>query len=142
MADHMTISADTERMLQAIARAGYKAKAQVEAASLETANRVADEMRRRIARSQGPWRGDDAPTWQKIHYEKAKRGNGYVVMAYDATGKGTGGRGTQHHVDLYLEHGTANMAAQPFLWASAAVEEGAHRRRMEDAVRAALDEVS
>lgn len=142
MPDEMLIEAAKERMLQAIARVGDRAKARIEAASLETAQRVTEEMRRRIARSQGPWRGTDEPTWQKIHHERARKGGGYVAMAFHSGGKGSGGRTGQHHVDLYLEHGTKFMAAQPFLWASAAAEEAAHLRRLEAAVDEALEEVN
>ena len=142
MADAMLIAAEKERMLQAIARVGARAKAQIEAASLETAERVEEEMRRRIARSAGPWRGTDEPTWQKIHHERARSGGGYVVMAFHSGGKGSGGRTSQHHVDLYLEHGTKFMAPQPFLWPSASAEEAAHLRRMEAAVEAAMEEVN
>lgn len=135
MADAMSISVDTAQVLEAMARVGDRAAEYIEAASLETAQRVADEMRRRIARSEGPWKSPDEPTWTKIHHEKARKGNGYLVMAYEAGGRVTG------PVDMWLEHGTKFMPAQPFLWVSAQLEESAHRRRMEEAVMRAADEV-
>jgi hypothetical protein len=135
MPDAMSITDDAGQLLSAIARVGAKAAEYLDAASLETAQRVADEMRRRIARSEGPWKSPDSPTWQKIHHEKARSGGGYVVMAFEPGGRLTG------PVDLWLERGTRFMPAQPFLWASAQVEEGAHRRRMEEAVMRAVDEV-
>jgi hypothetical protein len=143
MPDAMKVAIDAEIAMRQLGQVGNRANLWINQASLETAQRVADEMRRRIARSQLPHKGDDVPTWTKIHYEKAKAGMGHVVMAYDATGKGTGGRGTQYHVDIWLERGTSRgMEAQPFLWVSAQLEEAAHLRRMQDAFWTGLNEVS
>ena len=140
MADAITVAFDRELLARAMATASARAILAVEAVSLDTATRVADAMRARIARSAGPWRHGDVPTHTQVHYEKARGGRGYVVMAYDSGGKGAGGRTRQHHVDIYLERGTRHMPAQPFIDASARVEEGPHFRRMQEAVINALDE--
>ena len=149
MADAMKIALDAELALRALGQVGDRANQWISVASEETAKRVVEEALRRVARSGLPHKGDDIPTWTKIHYEKAKSGIGHVVMAYDAGGKGSGGRGTQYHVDIWLERGTSSgrgrssgMRAQPFLWVSAELEEGAHLRRMQEAFMSGMDEVN
>jgi hypothetical protein len=142
MADAMKVAIDAEVALRALRQVGDRANQWISKASLETAERVADEMRRRVARSGLPHVDPDVATWTKIHHEKAKRGSGYVVMAYATGGSGSGGRTSQYHTDIWLERGTTNMRAQPFLWVSAELEQSAHLRRMQEAFTAGMDEVN
>ena len=134
MADAMQVAVDKERAIRALEHLGVYADAYIQTACSETAQKIADEARRRIARSNKPHTGTDVPTWTKIHWERSRDKRGYVVMAYDTGGHGKAGRTQQHHVDLYLEFGTMNMYAKPFLHASARLEEGPHFRRVEDAL--------
>lgn len=138
MADAFVIALESELALRALEKVGFYTDAYIQTACLETAQKIADEARRRIARSSLPHVGFDVPTWTKIHWERSLDGRGYVVMAYDTGGKGKGGRSRQYHVDLWLEFGTKAMIAKPFLWASAQLEQGPHIRRVDEAIQRAV----
>jgi len=142
MPDAIQVAVEAERVLWMLDHAAVDFANRLHAACLETAQAVADEARRRIARSAGPWNKYDVPTWTKIHWERSRDRKGYVVMAYDTGGHGKGGRTTQHHVDLYLERGTMLMHAQPFLEPSVRVEMGPHYRRLEESLQRVIDEVN
>ena len=66
-----------------------------------------------------------------IHAEEAHDGNGYVVVA------------TNEHAPLapvMLEFGTRYMSRREFFFASARIEEGAHERRVFEAVQTEINE--
>lgn len=121
----MTIEVDTSALFAALDRLGSVAEKHVKAAAKVTAERIEREAERRIARRTGE-------TAKHVRVEETHDGLGYIVLSNNP--------GDRNHVDRYLEFGTAQMPARPFFFISAALEEGAHLRRVEQAVQAAIDE--
>jgi hypothetical protein len=93
----------------------------------DTATRIAAEAVGRVRRATGE-------TARGIHAEPTRDGRGYVVMAYDE-------QADQGPVDIYLEAGTRYMRSRPFFFASALLEEGPHRRRLEARVQEVLNDL-
>jgi len=122
----MTIEVDTSALLTALDRLGDRAEALVKAAAKVTAERIEREAERRIRRRTGE-------TAKHVRVEETYDGKGYVVL--------TNNPGIRNHVDVYLEFGTEHMQASPFLFTSARLEEGAHLRRVEQALKDAIEEV-
>ena len=65
-----------------------------------------------------------------IRAEPARGGNGFVVLSE---------REPFPSLPFWLEKGTKRMAARPYFFASALLEESSHRRRIEDALREAIE---
>lgn len=126
MADSLHIEIDNTALLAALDRLGAAAETYLLAAATETANRIAAEARARVARRTGT-------TAHGIGIDTARTGTGVVVFADRPSNPGLPG---------WLEFGTKHMTARPFLFASARLEEGAHDRRVRDAIQAAIDEVN
>lgn len=124
MSKLLTIDVDTRALMDAIDRFPALVEKHVLIAAERTAQNVAREARNRVARATGE-------TARGIGVEVAKRGPGYVVFADRPDEPGLPG---------WLEFGTKKMAAQPFLFVSARLEEGPHDRRMRDAIRDAISE--
>ena len=130
MADQLlTLDADPRELLQAIERLGPAAERVVLAAAKVSADRLADEERRRVARRTGR-------TANAITVEASRDGAAWVVYV-----KSSGAADEWPHLDIGLEFGTRHMTAQPFVLASVALEQGPHARRMAEAIEAAIAEV-
>lgn len=137
MADELlTIEVDTRDLIAALDRLGDEAERHVKAAAKVTADRIVAEARRRVARRADPaTRPTDrsGPTADLIRAEETHDGLGYIVLANDPR--------SREHVARYLEFGTTHMAARPFFFTSARLEEAAHLRRTEQALQDAIDAV-
>lgn len=127
MSDLLTIRADATALVAAVDRLGDSLSARVNAAAKETADAIADEARRRVRRRTGR-------TMEMIRVEPTGDDEraGWIVRAND--------RATKKHIDSWLEFGTIHMTAKPFLFNSAALEEGNHYRRLTEAVQDAIDD--
>jgi hypothetical protein len=124
MANLLTIEVDTAALMAALDRIPALVEKHVLIAAEQTAQNVAREARARVARATGK-------TAAGIGIEVAKRGPGYVVFS---------DRPDQPGLPGWLEFGTKKMAAQPFFFASARLEEGPHDRRMREAIADAIGE--
>jgi hypothetical protein len=88
------------------------------AASAVSAAAVVREAQGRVARRTGALASG-------IHAEESRDGTGYVVLAV---------RADRPNVGFWLEFGTRYMTKRPFLYASAALEQPGHERRIAEAV--------
>ena len=125
MTDRLRIEIDTGAVLQALDRLGTAAERYLLEAAHETAKAIAREAGARVRRRTGR-------TARGITVEVARRGLGYVVFVANPDQPGLAG---------WLEFGTRAMTAKPFLFAAARLEEGAHDRRIRDAIQRAIEEV-
>lgn len=136
MAEMMTIDVDASDLIRAFDRLGDEADRHVKAAARVTADRIVSEAKRRVARRADPsTRPPDrsGPTADMIRSEETYDGKGYIVLAND--------KKSRAHVAQWLEFGTSHMSPRPFFFSSARLEEAAHLRRTEQAVRDAIDGV-
>lgn len=124
--DMFTASVDAADVLALFDRLGPSVDFVCRDVGLDTAKRITAEAQARVARATGD-------TETGIHYEMTRDGAGYIVLAYQA--------GAQDPVDKYLEYGTRFMGAKPFFFASAELENEAHRRRLEDRIQEFLTNV-
>jgi len=123
VSDRMTIDVDTGPLLAALAAIPKAVLRHLKPAAKISADRIAVEARARVRRRTGK-------TGDAITVEETRNGEGYVVFV----------GGDRQHIGSWNEFGTKFMTAQPFLFASARLEEGAHDRRAREAVQAAIDE--
>ncbi len=122
MSDLLSIEADTANLLAALASMPEVVGVFAKRASLVTANRMAMEMKSRIVRRTGQ-------TADAIEVEELRDGTGYIVYVGDG----------RQHIAHFLEFGTRHMTKRDFFFAAARLEEGAHARRISDAVQDAID---
>lgn len=143
MADRMTITADTRELLAALRAIPDAVAVHLKVAAKVTADRIADEARRRVARRTGA-------TAAHITVEEARTGlDGYIIWVTPEvrislhtmpSGRTHTQRITYNALAGWLEFGTKFMTARPFLFVSARLEEAAHDHRAREAVQAAIDE--
>lgn len=120
MAKRVTV--DTSGAETALSRAAETIAERVDAAAEVSASAVVREAKGRVARRTGE-------TAAGIGYIRANAG-GWLVHAVNPK---------TPMLPYWLEKGTRYMSAKPFLYASAALELGAHRRRIEEAVGDGID---
>jgi HK97 gp10 family phage protein len=120
--DSLVVAVDDTALLAALHAIPDAVLAHLKPESKVTANNIASEARRRVQRRTGA-------TSEAITVEETRNGDGYVVFVGKARG----------HVGRYLEWGTTFARAQPFLFASARLEEGAMLGRARLAIQAAID---
>ena len=125
MADGFTVDVDASALLDLLARVGPSIAFHARDVARDTAARITAEASARVARREGK-------TAAGIHFELTRDGQGYVVMAYEPD--------RQPPVDKYLESGTKFMLPQPFFFASAALEEGPHLKRLETRAQEVLSD--
>lgn len=126
----MTIDVDAKALIAAIDRfAGPVMERHVKAAARVTADRVAREARGRAAR-------DTGETAESVTVEESQAGVGYVVLPWNFNRTSR-----MPNLPIWLEFGTDTMTAKPYFFAAARMEEGAHDRRMRQAVQDAISEV-
>jgi hypothetical protein len=119
----LTVELDTTAFDAGLVQWTAEMAARTKAASEVSAAAVVREAQGRVARRTGALASG-------IHYEESRDGRGYVVLAL---------RADRPNVGFYLEFGTRYMTKRPFLYASAAVEQPGHERRIADAVQTAID---
>lgn len=126
--------AETERALNQL---GDVAQPFVNEGSGESADAIAREARARLERQTGhaearPGRPDlgKGLSAAGLSARPAYDGNGYVVVDE---------REPFPSVPFWVEKGTVHMPARPFFYVSADLEAGPHLRRMQDALRRAIE---
>lgn len=138
MADGVTLSFDTTRLLAAFdVLTKTVAMAELEACRI-TAENIAAEARARVARrGPNPTRAQQGrpPIEQLIRVEPLANGTGFVVIVQELDPDAL-------YLPFYLEMGTEDMARRPFFFTSAALEKPAHALRINAAAQAAIDAVS
>lgn len=124
MSDKLTIQVESAALFEALDALGVSAEKHIFDASRVTAEAIAREAAARVARRTGA-------TARSLAVEPARVGIGWIVFADRVDMPGLPG---------WLEFGTKFMTARPFLFNSARLEEGAHTRRMLDALQQAIDD--
>lgn len=140
MADGLTIDPDVTALLAALDAFPEAMLARhLKPAARVTAVNVEREAKARVARRTGA-------TAEGIHIEEAHDGSGYVVLpdfgpdvtfswhTMKRSGRSHTQRVTRNNLPAWLEFGTRHMRERPFFFAAARLEEGAHDRRMRQAV--------
>lgn len=113
---------DTAALTAGLAQLAADIAERTKRASDESADAIVREAQARVARRTGE-------TAAGIHREDSRDGTGSVVLAT---------RATTPQLPYWLEYGTRYMTARPFLFASAALEEGPHEQRIADAISDAI----
>lgn len=135
----LTIETDAASLLAALSRLSPTAQPKLKRAAYQTAVAIQATARGRVARLTGR-------TAAGLTVEEARVGDGYVVTpfneAHRASLRGSGNDEQPRNLPTWLEFGTKNMSARPYLLNSARLEEGTHLRRVAEAVQDAIDEVS
>lgn len=139
----VTIEVDTKALLRALDQVGHRVAARVKLASKITADNIVREAKRRVPKRTGE-------TASHIVAEETHNKEGYIVwvepdvLISHHTNKKTGRQHTQrvsyNALGGWLEFGTQTMTARQFLFNSARLEEGAHLRRIQQAVGDAIEE--
>jgi hypothetical protein len=125
MADDISITIDASGTRAAFKALSDALKPFIKVAARESANNVAREQRARLQRQlSGTSTGR---TVEGITVKSDRTGWGWVVQS--------GPRPS-----FWLEEGTVKMEARPFFDSAAKLEEGAHQRRIQAAVKAAIHE--
>lgn len=120
----MTITVNTADVRRNLADLVDAMKDRTREASSTSADAVVREARSRVARRTGE-------TMEGIHAEPSRDGKGFVVLVT---------RVAPRQVPYWLEYGTVYMDPQPFLFASAELEDAAHYDRTRAALDAAIRE--
>lgn len=130
----LTIDADATEVLAALDRVGPAAQLRVDAAAKATAAAIVTGAQGRVRRATGTMAA-------AITSEPAEHG-GHIVFVDEMTDPaGRWGAGKRpHNLPLWHEHGTRYITEQPFIGPAAALEEGAHLRRVIDAINGAIEE--
>lgn len=139
MSDRIAIEVDDTSLQSALdAFEHVVLPAYMDAGALETAMNLQREARSRIKRAEPltPAQQARPPLEDFVVVEKAKNGNGYVVIVKNPEGEFEG-------ESLLLSWWLAakwmhNRVPNPFLWAAQQVEAGPHRDRMLNAVQNAI----
>lgn len=129
MAALLSIDVDPSGVIKALDRLGAAVEQRLQDVAQETAQRIAEEARRRVARRTGQ-------TASFITAEPARDGKGWVVYVKIPADQ----RNLWPNIDIGLEFGTRYMVPRPFLHPSVSLEAGPHRRRLEAAIQAAIEE--
>lgn len=128
MANLLNIDVDPAGAIAALNLLGVAVERHLMAAAKLSAQSIAREARTRVARRTGA-------TAAGITAEEARDGMGWVVFVNTPPGGFP-------NLDLVLEFGSKFMTPRPFLNPSAQLEEGSHRRRIEQAIQDAIEEAS
>jgi hypothetical protein len=128
MADitRLIIEANPTAVTAMIDRVVALAEVRIKEAAMVTAEAIATEARNRVARRTGL-------TAQGINIQETHRRDGYVILV---------DREDKPILPSWLEFGTKYMAAKPFLFVAARLQEDAHDRRMREALQSAIDDGS
>lgn len=130
MADGIRIDVDAADVMAMLVQLGDTAEVLIHDASRVTAARIQDEARARARRRTG--RLVEAIEVE----EQGPPMHGFKVVVGEMTDER--GRRAEEFA-IWHEFGTKKMAAQPFMFNSAKLEEGPHYRRVVEALQAAID---
>ena len=128
MADSLTVTVEYETLKETLTALPARLKPFVAAAARVSADHIANEARARLQRQIRP---EATETVASIRVVSDRTGWGWRVVA---------GKASFPMVAVWLEHGTRHQRARPFLYPSARLEEAAHTRRIEAAIRVGLAE--
>ncbi len=136
MTDTLTIELDADDVIAALNALGDTAQPFVTAACRETADAVANEAAARLSRQLA---GTSTPS-----KSRPDRGGGLTLAGIQVKTSGqsflvVSDREPFPNLPLWLEKGTKHMAARPYFYNAAILEEGPHYRRIEDAIVEAID---
>lgn len=120
----LRIDVDARTLIAALERFPAAAEHHCYRAARVTADRIKTDALSRVARRTGQ-------TASGITVDTAERDTGFVVYASNVDEPGLPG---------WLEFGTKHMRARRFLFIAAMLEEGAHDRRMREAIQDAINE--
>lgn len=137
MADPLlTVDVDDADLLAALGQLGDRADLICHEEAIETGEIIVREARARVRVATGTMR--DAITMEVA--DGPLRGvRVFVAPMADPAGRWGGGL-RPANLPLWHEDGTKKMEAQPFLLISGRLEEGAHLRRVAEAIQQAIDE--
>lgn len=124
--DLVTVTVEQDTLTPAVERLPAALSSLLDAVARDTAHRLQAEVRARIRRqTAGTGQTEAAIVVEKID-------GGYRVSS--------GNQGKRPAMlPIWLEYGTKHMHPRPAWAAAAALEEGTHRRRVEDAMQAAAE---
>lgn len=149
MADRLTTELDFTGVVRAFERLGGEVTAKhLGAAARETASRIATEASARLRRqTHGTGETAGAIVFELgEHAMGARAGPIGAGLRQSTTGYGylvfVAPTSRPAELPVWLEFGTKHMLARPFLVAAARLEDGPHRRRVEQALASAIAEVS
>jgi hypothetical protein len=151
MATGLEIHIDAKPVIDAMDRLvsgghGSVLSVRLHEASDATATAIVREAKARAARRTGRF-------VESIRKEADREGNGFIVASFlepeasiswhtmTKAGRSHTQAVTRDNLPLWLEFGTKYMTAKPAIAPAAELETSAHRRRIEEAVQAAIDEV-
>jgi hypothetical protein len=120
VANDVSASCDPTAVVEALRAAQPGIDKRVDTTAHDTADRVAADAQRRVARRTGE-------TAASIHVEPARKGTGYVVVAGGAA--------------RFLETGTKYMLARAFLYPAVRIEQAGFDRRIGNDVQDGIDAV-
>jgi hypothetical protein len=118
VADEIFASCDPTAVVEALRATEPAIASRVDGTAHDTADHVAAEAIRRVARRTGA-------TAASIHVEPARKGTGYVVIAGGAA--------------RFLERGTKYMLARAFLYPAVRLEQAGFDRRIRNDVQDGID---
>jgi hypothetical protein len=135
MADGIQFELETDAIVAAMLDLGDFAQPFVNEASRESAESIEREAETRLQRQLGP--NATGNTLAGIDSRPAYDGNGYVVVSENHR---------MPNLPLWIDEGTRrgkprshSEPARPYFWVSVQLEEGAHYRRISEAVQDAID---
>jgi len=135
MADGLIVEMDAVEVVEALKTLGDFAQPYINDASQESAEAVEAEAKSRLRRQ---LLNPTGYTESGIESKPAFDGNGYVVIS---------SHGLMPNLPLWIEKGTkkgkpgsSTQSARPYFYVSAQLEQGAHLRRMSEALQDAIDD--
>lgn len=133
MADGVSIAVDSAGLASALDALPRAIQTASKGVAMDTGRRVRDETVGRLHRA---WHGTGrtAELIEVADHLPGVPGDQDAVFVYQ---RGTADR--SQNVLLWLEFGTIHMRGQPSLWPSVQLEQGGHRRRLEEAVQKVID---
>ncbi len=126
MAPLLTIDVDASRLIAILDQLGDVVLKHTKPAAKVTADNIAREAQARVARATGE-------TAAGIIVQEDYTREGYIVHSANQR---------MPNLPTWLEFSTKHMAARPYFFSSARLEENAHDRRMRQAIQDAIDETS
>lgn len=131
--DGVKVDVDATELLASIARLGPAAEAAVDVAALDTSRAIVSEAKSRLQRQLSG--SSSGLTLEGIRIDRADRG-GFLVVS---------DRNPFRNLPLWIEKGTKKgkprshtHPARPYFYDSAELEEGAHLRRVTEAIERVL----
>jgi hypothetical protein len=124
---NVSVTIEHDTITQAMTRLGDAADAVLRDVARDTADKLKAEMQARLRRqTSGTGKTADAVTVETTE-------DGYAKVTSGEMGS------RPANLPIWLEFGTKHMTARPYFYGSIRLEQGAHLRRVEDALQQAID---